>query len=177
MNWLLELIDRFMTRFYPPQPLPMPPTTPQEAPKPPQDTSYALKLYNASKAAMGKDITPADNIPDNVACVAQLQEVHRRAFGHYIGNGAALYSTTALIIALREDDTFLEIEMPEVGSIVVSPSTNITHGHCGLVMQQGICSNDSTTGLWQENYSIAHWESHFSTVLKLGTYYFKKVAL
>lgn len=142
-GWAIRLLERlFKTK-----------TMPQETNK--------EKLYRVSKDYIGTDLTPDDKIPDEVACVAQLQEVHRRAFGHYIGTGAALYNTRALKNHLLTDERFEQIpwEETDFGDIVVfatgenkyntSPDVR---GHCFVVGKKDWMNNDSRTGLWEANY-------------------------
>jgi hypothetical protein len=44
------------------------------------------------------------------------------------------------------------------GAVIVSPTRGAQHGHTGIVGENGlIYSNDSNTGLWKRNYTIATW--------------------
>lgn len=119
------------------------------------------KLYNAAKSYIGQDLTPEDRIPDDVACVAQFQEVFKRTFGTYIGTGSALYSTYYLAKALAvsnlvekvspEDAQFGDIWCFATGENERATSPNV-RGHVFIMGKQDWMSNDSTTGQWK-----AHW--------------------
>jgi len=148
--------------------------TPTEAPKP---TKREL-LYLCAKGCLGKDITPTDNIPDAVACVAQLQEVYRIAFGTYIGSGGALYSTYSLVNELEKNVAFEEVAVPLPGDIVVSathtsPKPNAPRGHCGIVGKKDWMSNTSFSGLWEANYTKESWEHYFVHTWGFETRYFR----
>ncbi len=143
----------------------------------PVEESFSDKLYKASKSLIGQDVTPGDTIHDSVACVASLQEIYRRVKGHYIGTGAALYSTYALLNELRANSEFEGILVPTPGCIVVcatgTGSGSIEHGHCAIVGKKDWMSNDSKTGLWQANYTRESWDEYFFHRGGFPVYFFK----
>ncbi len=52
------------------------------------------------------------------------------------------------------------------GNVVISVTGTgngtITHGHAGICGKAGnIMSNDSATGLWQQNYSVVSWVKYY----------------
>lgn len=135
-----------------------------EIPIEPPQLSNREKLYNASKGYIGLDLTPEDKIPDDVACVAQFQEVFRRTFGTYLGTGAALYSTYYLAKALAisnlvekvapEDAQFGDIWCFATGENIRATSPNV-RGHVFVMGKQDWMSNNSNEpnkGKW-----MAHW--------------------
>lgn len=132
---------------------------PQIAPVAVPEPSKREILYNWSKASIGRDLTPTDSVPDEVACVAQLQAVFFKAFSSYIGDGAARYNTLALLQALQKDPRFKMIPPSEAlfGDIAVAPTGKgknpKEHGHCWIVGKHDWMSNDSDTGLWKANYT------------------------
>lgn len=145
-----------------PTPAPMPvPEPPPEAPKQPLETTLPPKreiLYDAAKASLETDLTPRDEVPDEVACVAQLQAVFFKAFKRYIGEGAARYNTAALLLALRRDAAFKEIQLDDAlpGDIAVCPTGHganpAEHGHCWIIGKTHWMSNtsfDPGKGKWQ----------------------------
>lgn len=135
--------------------MPEPQNQPVEPPKP---TNREI-LYDWSKASIGKDLTPSDSVPDEVACVAQLQAVFYKAFGSFIGEGSARYNTLALHKALQQDQRFIMLPPSDAlyGDIAVAPTGKGTnpyeHGHCWVVGKHDWMSNDSSTGLWKANYT------------------------
>lgn len=159
-----------------PDPLPIPPI---ELPKEP---TLADKLYNTSKSCIGIDITPGDAIPDPVACVAQLQEVHRRALGQYIGSGAALYSTYALLTELKESDLFMDVSDPLPGDIWLyatgTGNGTVSNGHCGVVGKTNWMSNTSfgpDRGKWMANYTKETVRAYFETKGGYPPHYFRPI--
>jgi hypothetical protein len=51
-----------------------------------------------------------------------------------------------------------EVDPHTPGAVIVSPATDTTHGHAGIVGQGGkIYSNSSQTGLWEQNYTVDSW--------------------
>lgn len=165
----------------------LPETTPEEIPEVVEEilieepTPREL-LYEVSKASLGMDLTPKDEIPDSVACVAQIQEVLRRTFGTYVGKGAALYNTRAFLNALVEDSSFLRVDEPLYGDIVVcatgtsvKPNSGVVYGHCGIVGKTHWMSNSSHNGLWEANYTKDSWIAYFHTKGGYPVHYFRKV--
>jgi hypothetical protein len=149
----------------PPSPVPHE-TTPEPSPAPiaapepnPAPETRRETLYLTAKNAIGEDLTPGDEIPDGVACVAQLQAVFHRAFGQYIGTDAARYNTAALAKALQADPQFSEIPISQAlpGDIAVAATgegrDKTQHGHCWIAGKQAWMSNDSGSGLWKANYT------------------------
>lgn len=129
------------------------------------------KLYQTAKASLGMDITPNDIIPDDVSCVASLQEVYRRAFGVYIGTGATLYNTRALKTHLATDPRFTPVSWEELnyGDIVVygtGEGNPGAVGHCFVVGKRDWMNNHSDTGLWTANYTKAQVKAYWED--KLG---------
>lgn len=127
----------------------------------PRETRREI-LYRVSKSYIGVETTPKDEVPDQVACVASLQEVYRKAFGHYIGTGAALYNTRALKEALLVHQDFERIQPGNemFGDVCVFPTGENTHstspnvrGHVFVVGKRDWMSNDSSSGLWKANWT------------------------
>lgn len=143
--------------------------TPPMEPTEKQSEMGELLLHKA-KECIGKDLTPKDEIPDDVSCVAQIQEVHRLATGSYIGTGAALYNTGALYRHVQADPKWRKVTTPLPGDMVLSPTGYSTkgakNGHVGIVGETHILSNTSKTGKWEANYTLASWEEYYAK--KLG---------
>jgi len=138
----------------PSPPEPQPDTTPKPEPKSPSQI-----LYNTAKASLGKDLTPSDRVPDEVACVSQVQAVYKKAFGHYIEPYTD--STTTLTRVLRSHRDFQEAN-PTRGCISVFPTGNGTIGHVGIWGDTHVMSNNSAgkdKGKFTANYTHAEWKA------------------
>lgn len=136
-------------------------------------------LYEVARACIGRDITPEDIVPDEVACAATVNAVYKMAFGSEIGGGA---STTFLYRALVEHKDFIEVIQPLEGDIIISPTgysafpnTPIKNGHVGIVGVNGIImSNSSSNGLFSENFNMISWKKRYQTNGGYPIHYFRR---
>lgn len=182
MGWLDKLIAWLASYFHWDTELdtlqksensPLVPITPQIPTMP----TNAEKLVAAAKSCLGQDLSLGTGVDYEVACAISVNKVHQEAFGETIGGGA---STQALYQVLLKDSRFKETPVAAPGCIVISPTgygsnLNYPHGHVGIVGDYGICSNDSSTGLWSENYNVPSWHEQFSTVEGYPVYYFQRI--
>lgn len=134
------------------------------------------KFYEAGKAALGEDLVNDPAIPNEVQCAAQLNAVHKMAFGEEIGGGA---STKDMYLKLLNDPRFEKVIDGAPGEIIISPSgyssKGAPHGHCGLVGYHGIMSNNSLNGRWEEVYTEESWNNYFRKKLGFGVYFFRRL--
>lgn len=130
-------------------------------------TMNGQNLYAMAKSLLGKQLG-ANNANDGYgafACAESVNLVAQKALGKPIGGGA---STQAMYQALLNPARFRSVLEPLPGDIVISETGSSTinkswHGHCGIVANYGILSNNSEDGKWSENYTIESWEKSFST--------------
>lgn len=139
--------------------------------------SNADKLVVATKASLGQNLSQGTGVPYYVACAISVNIVHTRAFGFPIGGGA---STAELYQALLKSSYFKKVDAPSPGCIVISPTglgsnSSYPHGHVGIVGNYGICSNDSSTGLFSENYTVESWTHQFSTIESYPVFFFARL--
>lgn len=62
------------------------------------------------------------------------------------------------------DNGFEEMGAPIPGAIVTAHSPNLrntAYAHAGVVLQFGMGSNNSATGKFEQNYSLASWDRYF----------------
>lgn len=190
-KWLDGLIVAFMAKAY--TSIPEAPESPVEpvlepAPSPvtippnpdPMPTIQKTKrehLYDVAKASIGFDMSPKDLAPDALACAESLNGVFQKAFGEPIGTGAALVGTNALYKTLLIDPRFEKTLSPLPGDIVISPtgysSKGAQHGHCGIRGFETYMSNDSDTGKWKANYTLAAWYNVFNVTLGFPVVHFR----
>lgn len=120
-------------------------------------------LYEYARLCIGKDMS--FTAPNEYGCADAVNEICRRALGFPVGGGV---STTQMYKALRGSVRWKKVVTPEPGDIVISPTGygngRIANGHVGIVaLGSGIMSNNSYTGLWEENYTIAGWKARYVT--------------
>lgn len=152
-------------------PPPTPPALPPISPVPKPETA-ADRLANAAEDSIGKDATPLDKVPDEVACVESLVTVTPAEFGLSKG----LTYTPVLLTALRSNPRFKATRLPSRGCIVVSPTQGQNIGHCGIFTSDTeICSNTSKDGIWRPNYTWEDWIQYFKTQKGLLIYLFSPV--
>lgn len=148
---------------------------PVPPPVPPTPTPGEL-VAEAARAALGKDLTPDDKVPDEVACVAQLMVViNKTPYGLFPN----LTFTPYLFNVLKSHPHWRATLTPSPGCIIVSPTVGDQIGHCGIFLTNTrIASNNSfgtLKGKWTDNYSFQNWVSYFRGVLHLHAYIFEPV--
>lgn len=137
----------------------------------------ADKFVASTKKLLGHNLSEGTGVPYYVACAISVNRVHQDAFGFPIGGGA---STADLYTALVNSKYFERVDAPESGCVVISPTGMGTkgaypHGHVGIRGNFGICSNDSATGIFSENYDDASWLAQFHYVEGYPVFYFKRI--
>lgn len=154
------------------QPLPAPSTTPNpplmpeiepEVPQPASDGRG--RVYAAAKAGLGKHLSLNPSVDPEEGCCQALSVVLKNA-GYPIP--ARGISGVNAMIAWMLAQGFKEAAAPTPGCIITAHNKNAattTEAHIGVVLNNGIGSNDSRTeylGLFLENYSgVAKWVAAF----------------
>jgi hypothetical protein len=145
LNDLLNLFKK-KKEIEPPQPLPVKEPTMQE------------KFLKVCLDALDEEVTPKDEVPDNVACAQTLSTLLKKVLPDF----PIIASTKDLDAKLYMDKRFKRITEPKRGCIVISPRTQSTNGHTGtFITSERIASNDSKTGKWVGNYSWQGWIKEF----------------
>ncbi len=122
-------------------------------------------IYNAAKAGLGTHLTLDPTVPNEVGCAEAVSTILAKAGIQGIPQ-RGFAGTYDLWQWLKTNRQFTQTVNPEVGGVIISPTGTSTkgpeqHGHVGIILQHGIGSNDSTTGLFKENYTYAGWLSSF----------------
>lgn len=141
--------------------------------------SNADLLYLTALKCLNKDVTPDDVVDDEFACAAQVNAVYKKAFGEEIGGGASTYN---LYKALVQHRGFRRTDNPKRGDIVISPTGyqgvggTLPHGHVAIMGENGIImSNNSLTGLFEENYTVSSWIKKYVEKGKFPMFYFTRI--
>lgn len=139
-------------------------------------------LYAISKNVLGTKQTLNDNVPPEVGCAEAVSSILQKA-GVIVPSGG-IQGTAELYIWLKNNIRFVQVSEPEVGCIIISPTSStgkISHGHVGIVAMYnlmynndwGIISNDSDTGLVREKWNVKNWIAYYQTYGGLDIAYFK----
>ena len=139
------------------------------------------KFYITAVGCLGTDVTPQDDIPDDVACAEVINKIHEKAFGFpilSIREGGA--STRLLYKAMTKSKLFQESPTPLEGSIIISPTglgnKNLPNGHIGIVgKDKVVMSNNSFNGLFEENYTITGWKERYQRWGGYPVLYFNRI--
>lgn len=119
--------------------------------------------------SIGKDVAP---IHDELACAESVNNIVQRATGEPIGGGASTY---LLYHALKKGHK--QILKPKAGDIIISPTgygRRGTHGHVGIMLDnKQIMSNNSKTGLWEQNYTTQKWFENYKIGKGYPIYYYR----
>lgn len=115
---------------------------------------------------LGIDFTPADVIPDEVGCAEAVTTILREV---NIMN-RMIPGTWTLNEYLKNDKNWVTVNLAQAGDIIISPTGTSRKGkgapfvgHVGIVGNNGIVyANDSYSGKWKTQYSIATWKERYS---------------
>lgn len=151
-------------------------TIPATAPVPiPQGPNPAQQLCDTARKYLGQDVTPDDSVPDVVACATTVVHIVNETWPVGVLQ-PYIVGTDALYQALYHSKRFKPVLDPQPGTIVVSPQTPTTHGHCGIyVGPDEIASNDSSNGKFNINYNRQSWRNTFIKGRGLKGYLFTPV--
>ena len=137
-------------------------------------TENGQKIYEVAKSFLGKDVTPHDNVPDEVACMEVVNEIVHIATGSSIGGGASTYLGFG---CLHDPKRFLKVETPLPGDIIISPSgyssRGFRNGHVGVVGKFHILSNFSDTGKLEDYYTLEAWNKQYGEIMGFPVFYFR----
>lgn len=128
------------------------------------------QLYDMAKSLLGQNLCGDQH---ELGCALTVNAIFKKAFGEEIGGGA---STADMYKAIIDDNTrFQRVNIPITGSIIISPTgmgNGKIPGHVGIVANYGILSNDSSTGLLAEEFTLKSWYNYYQEYGGIKTYYF-----
>jgi hypothetical protein len=151
-----------------------PPTSTMSTPTentPAESPTMAQKIYDIAKANLGKHIFAEANIPQEVGCVTAVAYILEQAG---IDIPKSIVGVNALIDWLLANG-FKETTAGSIGSIVTAhrqDKNDPSYAHTGIVLAFGIASNDSSTGKFNENYTMSSWHQAFDVMHSSHTRYF-----
>lgn len=134
----------------PKKPVPIVPPTPPVVAK--------LSLSDVAKSYIGKDASPLNKAPQNLACVEGACTVIQQIIPDF----PSLLSTIKLDEALKKHPRCKATLTPEKDCVLVAITKGKETGHAGFLIENyRVISNDSTTGKMADNYSFINWVSYF----------------
>jgi hypothetical protein len=173
-NWILDIFKElwtFLVEIIKPAPTMSTPRPPLE---PPSLITFAERVVETSNEYLGKDVTPNDEVSDDLACAQCVSRIIKDLLPDF----PILVSTRDLFNHLSKDKRFKGTNVITPGTIIISPRTETVHGHCGIWMdKKNIASNNSKTGLWEKNYTLDEWVNIFRLKRGLKIYFFQPVSM
>lgn len=105
------------------------------------------KLLKTAISFIGRDASPANLAPNDLACAESWSDVFLAAIGwNFIHNVALpILDTHTLYQALLADVRFVQVYSPQPGATIIYPTENGKHGHVGIMDDDDytVLSNDS----------------------------------
>lgn len=134
-------------------------------------------FYWVAVGFLGVDASPQDDAPDELGCAETMNNIHLTAFEFPIGGDM---STKQMYKALAMTTYFVNVTTPERGDVVISPTGygngKLPNGHVGMVGENGvIMSNDSATGKFLTNYTLATWKKRYVDTGGFPMTFFRRV--
>lgn len=118
-------------------------------------------LLGYANASLGLDASPRGLAPNELACAESVSELIRKVLPDF----PVITGTYTLWERLKTDKRFMEVDEPQAGDIVISPTGTSTAkivGHTGIMKtNKQIMSNSSNTGLWTQNYTVTSWANRW----------------
>lgn len=140
------------------------------------------KLYDTAIKYLGRDVTPADKVRDEVACAECVWAIVNEAFPEK--KIPKMIGTADWARYMQKSPSFEQIQEPEKGAIIVAVTGtgNFIHGHIGIVgkntSEDGtlwVMSNDSRNGFWTANYTVNTWNRYYQDKGKMSVLLFRVV--
>lgn len=132
-------------------------------------------LLRIAKENLGRDVTPEDNVPDEIGCAEALSTIIKKLDNDFpiIPHTMNLYKEMT-----RRKEFQLSLNI-EAGSIIISPTGKGnpgTIGHCGIIVENNkIASNNSYTGKWEVTHTIDSWVNYYRIKRGFPIYILKMV--
>jgi hypothetical protein len=133
-------------------------------------------LYDVTKARLGTDVTPLDEVVDDVACAHSLTTLMKIAYPET----PIMTGTATLYEWLLKQATWKKVDVPEPSDIIISPTGyGRGIGHCGVIMENDIIASNNSYGVYAgkftENYTLTSWNRRYGEKQSLPITYFRRV--
>lgn len=145
------------------------------------EASPRKNIYTVALSFLGKDASPNDWAPDEYGCAETVSDILR-----FAGVKMPVIISTYLIyhFFLDHQDLFVKIDQPSQGDILVYPTGtgngNLANGHifiCGEGSEDDmkLMSNDSSTGLFKQNYTIKSARARYTGIGGYKPHFFRVI--
>lgn len=142
--------------------------------EPEMESDLRQKIHTEARKWLGKDASPQDNAPEELACAESVCNILQKT-GVDI---PLLVSTIELNKWLKNSPLFKQSLESKPGNIIISVTgtgNGSIRGHVGIFSDQWIMSNDSSVGMWLENYTIDGWVKRWRDKGGMAIYYYEAV--
>lgn len=132
-------------------------------------------LLELAKENLGRDVTPDDNVPDEVACAESVSAIIKKLSPMF----PIIPATWNLNKTMMASDSFESTLDLTPGNIIISPTglgNGKIRGHVGIILENNkIASNNSNTGKWEDGFTIDTWVRRYRGIGKLPIYVYELV--
>lgn len=179
LKYLWEQFNKWNTVPLPPVPPkpPVPPLTPPPPvvipPMPPPVKTNREKLHEEALKWIGKDASPYNSAPQDLACAESVSTIVRRVVPTF----PIVLGTADLLGRLKNDKRFKGTLDPKPGNIILSATgsgNGSIRGHTGIfTIKEQIMANNSYTGLWGIHWDSVKWKDYYRIKGGMPTHYFE----
>ena len=128
---------------------------------PKKEETNQQKLLRLAKENLGRDVTPQDKIPDEVACAETVSALIKKIDATF----PIIPGTWTLDDFLKRSNKFHPTLDLEPGNILISPTgtgNGTIRGHVGIILEDSlVASNNSYTGKLDDQFSIDLWVKRY----------------
>lgn len=119
-------------------------------------------LMEIAEENIGKDVTPKDEVPDEVACAETVSTILRMKYSDF----PMIVSTSTMDKALRSNlSNWVMVYEPQAGDLIISPTEGKKIGHVGIVMENNLVASNNSFGVnagkFTKNYTIQKWNDYY----------------
>lgn len=142
--------------------------------------SRGEQLFDVAMTYTGKDVTPKDEVPDDVACAETVDTLYYKTFGEYISGGISVSTTVLKNEMLFTSSKFQRVPSFEKYAILVYPTGEgngrLANGHIFICGDSGkLYSNTSATGKFEQNYNLFTAKYRYETIGGFKPFYFRLI--
>lgn len=135
------------------------------------------RLWFEAQRRLGTEVSTTNLAPEEFGCAETISDliIDARFFDMPI-----MISTIALRDFFNKSSAWVKVGTPLPGDVIISATLGAVHGHTGMIMSNNkdgvvIASNDSRSGLFDENYTLQSWIRRYQNLLGLQVEYFRRI--
>ena len=135
-------------------------------------------LYDVAKANLGIDVTPKDEVDDEYACAHVVTTLMRMVYPET----PIITGTATLYEWLLKQPTWKQTDAPDVGDIIISPTSygnGSISGHVGILMENNLIASNNSAGVYKgklsENFTRETWNARYKVKGGFPVYHFTRV--